>query len=201
MFGGSNNFNTPASTGGGIGLGAGLLSAAGGYGGIISLGTGIITDIFGGGPSSWGSPELKQYATSYVSQAALDRIPMSARMSQAAFMEAYAQALVQLNWGPQENDPNKAWIVQRIAQIKAMQGQQVQVDAQGNPVSTTPGTVRFYWPWEKGAFTNAKWWNWLVWVLIVAFVVFLLYRALRNPKRQYRRWKQWLKRRANRSRA
>jgi len=198
-FTGSNSFQTTG--GGAMGLGSGLLSSVGGWGGVVSVGVGLIDTVFGGGPSSWGSPELKQYATSYVSQAALDRIPMSARMNQGAFMEAYAQALVQLNWGPQDNDPNKAWLVQRIAQIKAMQGQQVQVDANGNPVPTTPGAVRFYWPWEKGAFTNAKWWNWLVWVLIVAFVVFLLYRALRNPKRQYRRWKQWVKRRANRSRA
>jgi len=199
MFGGSNSFNTPASTGGGFG--AGLLASAGGWAGVIGTGLGIIGGIASGGPSSWGSPELKQYATSYVSQAALDRIPMSARMNQGAFMEAYAQALVQLNWGPQDDDPNKPWLVQRIAQIKAMQGQQVQVDANGNPVPTTPGTVRFYWPWEKGAFTNAKWWNWLAWIGMVAVIVFLLYRALRNPKRQYRRWKQWVKRRANRTRA
>jgi len=161
------------------------------FGGLVQAGGSILDQAINGGPSSWGSEQLHDYVTDYVPQAALDRIPASARANAPAFLEAYAQALVDLGWGPKDTDPNRQAIITRMEQIRAMAG-----EAPGNPdggaASGQPksGQFRWFWPWTKGAMREAQWYHWVLWLCGLGVIIFLGWKLI-SPNKYKRKWRAY----------
>ena len=188
-FDGNNDMS-----GGGGGMGGGLLAGLGNSipgGGLIEWGSGVLSDLLNGGPSSWCTDALHDWWTAYGYSDASDALA-GARSSEAGYLEAYAQWLAAKNWPPKSGDPYGTMLTTRIAQINAMSGGDSSSNGGGGSqlIDTKDKAFVWFWPWTPGAMKQARWYHWCLWIGVPILALVGLWMAFK-PNKYKKRWKAY----------